>query len=85
MYFMAIFTLSQAQGISEPFAYQDYRKKKIRQKIEEDRVDRVKPKYKLPSVNKDLANKILTNDDSVSSIDIIETIGIESLTANFGS
>ena len=54
----------QAKGISEPFAFNDYRKKKIREKIEEDREDRVKPKYKLPSVNKELAKKIL-NDDSV--------------------
>ena len=34
----------QAKAISDPFAYQSYRKSKIREKIEEDRTNRVQLK-----------------------------------------
>ena len=33
---------SQAKSITEPFAYEDYRRNKIREKIEEERSNRVK-------------------------------------------
>jgi len=52
--------------VAEPFAYQDYRKKKIRQKIEADREDRVKATKNLPTVNKELAAKLMQNNAPVS-------------------
>lgn len=42
----------------EPFAFDEYRKKKIREKIEEDRTNRVQLN-KLPKVNKELALKYM--------------------------
>ena len=37
-------SISQAKAVSQPFAYREYRKEKIRQKIEEQRASRVKEK-----------------------------------------
>ena len=44
-------SISQAKAVSQPFAYREYRKEKIRQKIDEQRASRVKEKVtttKLP-------------------------------------
>ena len=35
---------SQAKSIAEPFAFEEYRKKRIQDKIEEERANRVKLK-----------------------------------------
>lgn len=45
-----------------PFAYEEYRKDKIRQKIEETRAQRVQLK-KLPKVNKELALKLIEEEE----------------------
>lgn len=49
---------NKAKTIAEPFAYEEYRKNKIREKIEQERANRVRLK-KLPKVNRDLAEKLL--------------------------
>eukprot|EP00057_Strongylocentrotus_purpuratus_P034480 XP_795412.3 PREDICTED: LOW QUALITY PROTEIN: nucleolar protein 10 [Strongylocentrotus purpuratus] len=56
-YFMDIRLYHKAKSIADPFAYQEYRKNKIKEKIEEQRTSRVKVK-KLPSVNAALAEKL---------------------------
>ncbi|XP_038057332.1 nucleolar protein 10-like [Patiria miniata] len=56
-YFMDIRLYHKAKAITEPFAYEDYVKTKIKQKIEEDRASRVKIR-KLPKVNAMLASKL---------------------------
>lgn len=48
----------KAKSVAEPFAFEEYRKKKIREKIEEERVNRVVVN-KLPKVNKELALKLM--------------------------
>ncbi len=48
----------KAKSITEPFAYHEYRKAKVREKIEEQRKSRVQVK-KLPKVNRQLAEKLL--------------------------
>ncbi|XP_052101619.1 nucleolar protein 10-like [Mytilus californianus] len=48
----------KAKSIAEPFAYEKYRKNKIREKIEEERENRVRLK-KLPKVNPDFARKLM--------------------------
>ncbi|VDI21869.1 ribosome biogenesis protein ENP2 [Mytilus galloprovincialis] len=48
----------KAKSIAEPFAYEKYRKNKIREKIEEERENRVRLK-KLPKVNPDFARKLI--------------------------
>ncbi|XP_033645409.1 nucleolar protein 10-like [Asterias rubens] len=56
-YFIDIRLYHKAKAIADPFAYEEYRKSKIRQKIEEARESRVKLK-KLPKVNAALASKL---------------------------
>ncbi|GLV38829.1 lethal (2) 34Fd [Carabus blaptoides fortunei] len=59
-YFVDIRLYKKAKSIAEPFAFEDYRKKKIREKIEEQRVNRVQVN-KLPKVNRDLALKLMND------------------------
>ncbi|KAK3596946.1 hypothetical protein CHS0354_002513 [Potamilus streckersoni] len=57
-FFIDIRLYHKAKALAEPFAYEDYRKKKIREKIEEERANRVSVK-KLPKVNRELAQKLI--------------------------
>ncbi|XP_002736686.1 nucleolar protein 10-like [Saccoglossus kowalevskii] len=63
-FFMDIRLYHKAKSIAEPFAYEDYKKKKIREKIEATRTNRVKVD-KLPAVNKELAQKIIEKEDNI--------------------
>jgi len=45
-YFIDIRLYSKAKSVSQPFAYDDYRKKEIRQKIESGRTNRVQIQVK---------------------------------------
>jgi hypothetical protein len=54
--------LAQAKAVAEPFAYEEYRKEKIREALAEESVSRVKlaaARRKLPQINKRLAKKLL--------------------------
>lgn len=55
---MDIRLYKKAKSVAEPFEFEEYRKRKIREKIEEERVNRV-VLNKLPKVNKDLALKLM--------------------------
>ncbi|KXJ04778.1 Nucleolar protein 10, partial [Exaiptasia diaphana] len=57
-YFMDIRLYQKAKTIAEPFAFEEYRKRKIQEKIEEERENRVRIK-KLPRINRALAEKLL--------------------------
>ncbi|XP_060089916.1 nucleolar protein 10 [Heteronotia binoei] len=57
-FFMDIRLYHKVKMMVNPFAYEEYRKEKIRQKIEEARAQRVQLK-KLPKVNKELALKLI--------------------------
>ncbi|XP_053701995.1 nucleolar protein 10 isoform X1 [Synchiropus splendidus] len=61
-YFMDIRLYHKVKQMANPFAYEEYRKDKIRQKIEESRTHRVQLK-KLPAVNKELALKLMQEGD----------------------
>ncbi|KAF7657557.1 hypothetical protein LDENG_00025380 [Lucifuga dentata] len=61
-YFMDIRLYHKVKSMANPFAYDEYRKDKIRQKIEESRTQRVQLR-KLPKVNKDLALKLMEEGD----------------------
>nr|XP_033795184.1 nucleolar protein 10 isoform X1 [Geotrypetes seraphini] len=56
-FFIDIRLYHKVKAMVNPFAYEEYRKEKIRQKIEETRAQRVQVK-KLPKVNKELALKL---------------------------
>ncbi|EDO27242.1 predicted protein, partial [Nematostella vectensis] len=53
------------KAMVNPFAYEEYKKEKIRQKIEEARAQRVQIK-KLPKVNKELALKLYEEEEELS-------------------
>lgn len=61
-FFMDIRLYHKVKTMANPFAYEEYRKDKIRQKIEESRTQRVQLK-KLPKVNKELAMKLMEESE----------------------
>uniref|UniRef100_A0AAA9S9A0 Nucleolar protein 10 n=1 Tax=Bos taurus TaxID=9913 RepID=A0AAA9S9A0_BOVIN len=61
-FFMDIRLYHKVKLMLNPFAYEEYRKDKIRQKIEETRAQRVQLK-KLPKVNKELALKLIEEEE----------------------
>uniref|UniRef100_A0A3P8WHL2 Nucleolar protein 10 n=1 Tax=Cynoglossus semilaevis TaxID=244447 RepID=A0A3P8WHL2_CYNSE len=61
-FFMDIRLYHKVKSMVNPFAYEEYRKDKIRQKIEEARTQRVQIK-KLPKVNKELALKLMEDGE----------------------
>ncbi|XP_078256230.1 nucleolar protein 10 isoform X1 [Rhinoraja longicauda] len=60
-FFMDIRLYHKVKSMTNPFAYEEYRKDKIRQKIEETRAQRVQVQ-KLPRVNKELALKFIEEE-----------------------
>ncbi|KAJ9586209.1 hypothetical protein L9F63_020149, partial [Diploptera punctata] len=60
-FFVDIRLYRKAKSVANPFAFEEYKKKKIREKIEETRGNRVKLQA-LPKVNKDLALKLINED-----------------------
>ncbi|XP_044727447.1 nucleolar protein 10 [Chrysoperla carnea] len=60
-YFIDIRLYKKAKSVAEPFAFDEYRKKKIREKIEEERTNRVQLD-KLPKINKELALKFMETE-----------------------
>nr|XP_023019501.1 nucleolar protein 10 [Leptinotarsa decemlineata] len=61
-YFMDVRLYKKARSVANPFEFQEYRKKKIRETIEKERANRVQVN-KLPSVNKELALKLMEEAD----------------------
>uniref|UniRef100_A0A8D0CZK5 Nucleolar protein 10 n=1 Tax=Sander lucioperca TaxID=283035 RepID=A0A8D0CZK5_SANLU len=66
-FFMDIRLYHKVKSLANPFAYEEYRKDKIRQKIEESRTQRVQVK-KLPKVNKELALKLMEEGDDEAEL-----------------
>lgn len=57
-YFLDIRLYHKAKALVQPFAYDEYRKRKIRDTVEAARKNRVESKLKLPTVNRELAKKL---------------------------
>ena len=57
-YFIDIRLYHKAKSIVEPFAYEEYRKSRIRQKVEEECASRIKLN-KMPKINRMLAEKLI--------------------------
>ncbi|KAJ0062800.1 hypothetical protein NL108_008072, partial [Boleophthalmus pectinirostris] len=66
-FFMDIRLYHKVKSMANPFAYEEYRKDKIRQKIEESRTQRVQL-TKLPKVNKELALKLMEEGDDEAEL-----------------
>ncbi|XP_033360883.1 nucleolar protein 10 [Bombus vosnesenskii] len=60
-YFMDIRLYKKARDVMKPFEFEQYKKKKIQQKVEETRGSRVQIQ-KMPSVNKELALKLMDDE-----------------------
>uniref|UniRef100_F7A8S2 Nucleolar protein 10 n=1 Tax=Ciona intestinalis TaxID=7719 RepID=F7A8S2_CIOIN len=58
-YFIDIRLYHKAMAVANPFAYKEYRKRKIEERVEEARANRVHVK-KLPKVNRHLADRLMT-------------------------
>jgi ribosome biogenesis protein ENP2 len=56
-FFMEMKMYSKLRAVSKPFEYEEYMKKKIREKIDEKREKRIIPQKRIPKINKELAEK----------------------------
>ncbi|CAH2104703.1 unnamed protein product [Euphydryas editha] len=61
-YFVDVRLYKRAKSIADPFAFEEYKKRKIREKIEQERPSRIKIEDNLPKVNRDLASRLLESD-----------------------
>ncbi|XP_026756940.1 nucleolar protein 10 [Galleria mellonella] len=61
-YFVDVRLYKRAKSIADPFAFEEYKKRKIREKIEQERPSRIKIEDNLPKVNKDLASRLMDID-----------------------
>ena len=58
-FFVDVRLYNKAKTASNPFAYEEYKKKKIRQAIDKQRADRVEVNRPMVKVNKELAKKLM--------------------------
>lgn len=63
-FFIDIRLYNKAKTVIEPFAFERFRKEKIRQQVEANRPARLKVKSNLPAVNQELALKYMDNEDN---------------------
>ncbi|KAL0894756.1 hypothetical protein ABMA27_013288 [Loxostege sticticalis] len=61
-YFVDVRLYKRAKSIADPFAFEEYKKRKIREKIEQERPSRLKVDDNLPHVNRELASRLLDTD-----------------------
>ncbi|XP_050361512.1 nucleolar protein 10 [Nymphalis io] len=61
-YFVDVRLYKRAKSIADPFAFEEYKKRKIREKIEQERPSRITVEDNLPKVNRDLASRLLDSD-----------------------
>uniref|UniRef100_A0A1B0BIX4 Nucleolar protein 10 n=1 Tax=Glossina palpalis gambiensis TaxID=67801 RepID=A0A1B0BIX4_9MUSC len=66
-YFIDLRLYNKAKAIVDPFAFERFRKEKVRQEIENERKPRLQLAGKLPNVNQELALKIIEEQSNPSS------------------
>ncbi|RMZ93568.1 Nucleolar 10 [Brachionus plicatilis] len=66
-YFIDIRLYKKAKLINEPFNFDEFKKRKIKEKLEKERENRVKIQRKLPLVNTELAKRIIEECDELKS------------------
>eukprot|EP00897_Mesotaenium_endlicherianum_P005033 jgi/Mesen1/4558/ME000232S03820 len=59
----------KARALSDPFAYDAYRQKRIAEKLDAERAARISIKRKLPKVNQALAARLLEGEDDAAAAD----------------
>lgn len=65
-FFIEMKLYNKLRAVSKPFEYEEYRLKKIKDKIEEKRQSRITAQKRLPKVNKELAEKLLKQSQKSS-------------------
>ncbi|KAI8064391.1 WD40-repeat-containing domain protein [Gongronella butleri] len=68
-FFVDLRLYEKAKLIANPFEYDDYKQRKIRDKLEKDRASRIRAKEKLPQVNKQLAQQLLKDTNNTKKKD----------------
>ncbi|CAO3597569.1 unnamed protein product [Absidia cylindrospora] len=58
-FFVDLRLYEKAKLIANPFEYDDYKERKVREKMDKERASRIRANNKLPAVNKQLAKKLL--------------------------
>ena len=66
-YFMDMRLYRKARDASNPFAYEEYKKKKIKEKLDSQHTDRVQIVEKLPKVNRTLAERLIHEENQDAS------------------
>ena len=66
-YFMDIRLYKKAKIVNDPFNFDEFKHKKIKEKLDKERQNRVKLTRKLPMVNTELAKRIIQDKDDKSS------------------
>lgn len=61
-FFIEMKLYNKLRAVSKPFEYEEYRKQKIREKIEANRSSRISVSKKLPKVNQQLAEKLIQKE-----------------------
>ncbi|KII68389.1 Nucleolar protein 10 [Thelohanellus kitauei] len=73
-FFINVRFYKRIKAAHDPLSYQEFKKRTLRQKIEEERADRLKL-IKLPSVNRELAEHLLKSKSTMTNSDIINPLG----------
>ncbi|KAI8078477.1 WD40-repeat-containing domain protein [Thamnidium elegans] len=63
-FFVDLRLYEKARLIANPFAYEDYRERAVKEKIEKERGSRIRAVKQLPSVNKQLAKQLMAEQNS---------------------
>jgi ribosome biogenesis protein ENP2 len=63
-FFIDLRLYQKARAMANPFEYEEYKKKKVAEKIEKERKSRISAVKKLPKVNRALAEKLLHQDET---------------------
>ncbi|OBZ90728.1 Ribosome biogenesis protein enp2 [Choanephora cucurbitarum] len=65
-FFVDLRLYEKARLIANPFAYDDYRERVVKEKIEKERGSRIRAVKQLPSVNKALAKQLMAESESAA-------------------
>ncbi|OZJ04886.1 hypothetical protein BZG36_02508 [Bifiguratus adelaidae] len=63
-FFVDLRLYEKAKLIANPFAYEDYKKRVVHEKLEKERESRIRSKAKLPKVNRNLAKQLLDEKEA---------------------
>lgn len=84
-YFMDTALYHKLRAVSEPFAFEEYRKKKLKERIEAKRASRIGLQKKLPKVNQVLAQRMAKGKKQTENVDLKNPTGDDRFSKLFTS